>query len=149
MQKNATIGIADTTFARADMAALAIKTIEKEANKRKLNVKIERYTVPGIKDLPVACKKLLEEKKCDVAIALGMVGKMPIDEVCAHEASIGIINAQLLTNKHILGVFVHENEAKNDKELKKIIEGRTVKHSINALNLLFEKDFFKKNAGKG
>ena len=46
------IGIADTTFARYDMAKEAIDEIRKNA----VSVKIERYTVPGIKDLPVAVK---------------------------------------------------------------------------------------------
>ena len=52
------IGIADTTFARVDMARAAISVIKKESS-----AEIVRYTVPGIKDLPVAAKKLLEEKK--------------------------------------------------------------------------------------
>jgi Archaeal riboflavin synthase len=46
------VGIADTTFARYDMAGSAIKEFKKWAS-----VKIERYTVPGVKDLPVAAKK--------------------------------------------------------------------------------------------
>ena len=61
------IGIADTTFARVDMAKFAIGIIKKNSN-----AKIERYTVPGFKDLPVACKKLIEEDNCDIVIALGM-----------------------------------------------------------------------------
>ena len=43
------IGIADTTFARADMAGIAISIIKKNSD-----AEIIRYTVPGIKDLPVA-----------------------------------------------------------------------------------------------
>ena len=60
------IGIADTTFARVDMASAAISAIKKEAS-----AEIIRYTVPGIKDLPVAAKKLLEEEKCDIVMASG------------------------------------------------------------------------------
>ena len=58
------IGIADTTFARVNMADFAIKVIKKSKHK------IERYTVPGIKDLPVACKTLFDEYKCDIVMAL-------------------------------------------------------------------------------
>lgn len=140
------IGIADTTFARLDMGKIAIETLEKNAPKK---IKIERVVVPGIKDLPVACKKLVEEKKCGIVLALGMPGPAKIDEICAHEASLGIIWAQLLTNTHVLGVFVHENEAKNDKELKKITVDRVAKHSINALDMLFSPQSLAKNAGKG
>src|SRR3989344_5329173 len=130
------IGIADTMFARVDMAALAIETIDahnknchnknnesnnknnKHAKKVDIShIQIERYTVPGFKDLPVACKKLIEEYKCDIVVAIGMAGPMPIDEQCAHEASMGLQQVQIMTNKHIMEVFVHANEAKNGKEL--------------------------------
>ena len=44
------------------------------------------------------------------------------DKVCAHEASTGLINAQLMTNKHILEAFVHEDEEDNPEDLKVLIE---------------------------
>jgi riboflavin synthase len=138
------IGIADTMFARGDMGTLAVKTI----HEHNPNIKIERYTVPGIKDLPVAAKKLIEERHCDIVLALGMAGKAPIDQQCAHEASLGIIAVQLMTNKHVLGVFVHEPEAKDDNELKQIMADRTIKHSINAINLIARPDSLTQNAGK-
>jgi len=103
------IGVADTNFARIDMAEFAIDTIRKNSDHE-----IERYTVPGMKDLPVACKKLFEENNCDIVLALGMAGPMPIDKQCSHEASLGIQRAQLMTNKHILEVFVHMDEAKKE-----------------------------------
>lgn len=55
------IGICDTTFARYDMASAAINEIKQHVG----NVKIIRRTVPGVKDLPVACKKLIEEEGCE------------------------------------------------------------------------------------
>ena len=140
----AKIGIADTTFARIDMASFSIEAIKKSSN-----AKIERYTVPGFKDLPVACKILFDKYKCDIVIALGMAGKAPIDELCAHEASLGLQQAQLMANKHILEVFVHTNEAKSEKEIYKIAKNRTVKHSLNALELLKGKTTLAKHAGKG
>jgi len=138
------IGIADTMFARGDMGGLAVKTIAEHNPK----IKIERYTVPGIKDLPVAAKKLIEERHCDIVLAFGMAGKMPIDQQCAHEASLGIIAVQLLTNKHVLGVFVHEIEAKDDAELKEIMRDRTIKHSLNAISLIARPDSLTQNVGK-
>ena len=131
-------------FARGDMGGLAVKTIHDYDSK----IKVERYTVPGVKDLPVAAKKLIEEKHCDIVLALGMAGKMPIDQQCAHEASLGIIAVQLLTNKHVLGVFVHENEAKNDGELREIMRDRTMKHAMNAIELIARPDSLTQNAGK-
>ncbi|BDC36293.1 MAG: riboflavin synthase [Candidatus Methanoliparum thermophilum] len=138
------IGIADTTFARYDMARSAINEINKY-----VSVKIERYTVPGVKDLPIAAKKLLSEKNCDLVIALGMPGPKPIDKQCAHEASLGLIFAQLMTNKHILEVFVHEDEAENDVELARLADMRSREHAINAVKLLFEAEKLIKDAGKG
>lgn len=139
------IGIADTTFARVDMAKIAIE--ELKANRS--GYIIIRYTVPGIKDLPVACKKLFDEKECDIIMALGMPGPKPIDKQCAHEASIGLINAQLLCNKHIIEVFIHEDEAKNNKELAWLVENRTREHVLNVINLLFNQENLTKKAGKG
>ena len=138
------IGIADTTFARIDMANFAIDTIRKNSD-----AKIIRYTVPGFKDLPVACKKLIEEDKCDIAIALGMAGPNPIDEQCAHESSLGLQQAQLMTNTHILEVFVHTNEAKEEKDLYEIAKNRAEKHALNALALLKGKTELAKYSGKG
>ena len=140
----ARIGIADTTFARVDMAKFAIGAIKKNSN-----AKILRYTVPGFKDLPVACKKLIEQDKCDIVIALGMAGKMPIDKQCAHEAALGLQQAQLMTNKHILEVFVHMDEAKKENEIYEIAKNRTEKHALNALALLKGRTELTKYAGMG
>ena len=139
------IGIADTTFARFDMGLSAIN----ELKSNRTGFKIVRYTVPGIKDLPVACKKLFEEQDCDIVMALGMPGAETIDKQCAHEASTGLIQVQLLTNKHILEVFVHEDEGKDEKELAWLTDRRTREHALNCLDLLFNPEKLTKEAGKG
>jgi riboflavin synthase len=139
------IGIADTTFARYDMAAAAID----ELTSNHAAIKIIRYTVPGIKDLPVACKKLFEEDHCDILMALGMPGAHPIDKQCAHEASMGLIQAQLLCNKHIIEVFVHEDEAEDANTLVMLAENRSREHARNVIDLLFHPDRLIKHAGKG
>ena len=102
------VGVADTTFARVDMGKVAVEALG--------NADVERYTVPGFKDLPVACKKLIEEYHCDIVLALGWVGKTELDEVCAHEANIGLIQAELMTGKHILKIFFHEQETSDEKK---------------------------------
>ncbi len=139
------IGVADTTFARVDMGGFAIEELKATGT----GFKIERYTVPGVKDLPAACKKLFTEKECDIVMAFGMPGKEPIDKVCAHEASQGLIQVQLSTTKHIIEVFVHEDEAKNDKELAWLAERRAREHAVNAYDLIFRPERLTKNAGKG
>ena len=139
------IGIADTTFARFDMAKSAIDELQSHAT----GFKILRYTVPGMKDLTVACKKLFEESECDIVLALGMPGAQPIDKQCAHEASMGLIQTQLLCNKHIVEAFVHEDEAENEKELAWLTERRVREHALNVLDLLFKPENLTKNTGKG
>jgi riboflavin synthase len=139
------IGIADTTFARYNMGKSAID----ELKSNKTGFKIIRYTVPGVKDLPVACKKLFEEQNCDIVIALGMPGAKPIDKQCAHEASTGLIKVQLLCNKHILEVFVHEDEASDEKTLSWLADKRAREHAINCLDLLFNPENLTSQAGKG
>jgi riboflavin synthase len=139
------VGIADTTFARYDMGASAIDELKKTGT----GFKVVRFTVPGIKDLPVASKKLIEESGCDIVIALGMPGAAAIDKTCAHESSQGIIQAQLMTNRHIIEVFVHEDEGKDEKTLAWLADRRSREHARNAYNLLFKPDVLGKNAGKG
>lgn len=141
----ARIGIADTSFARYDMARAAMDEIKKQAG----GVSIARRTVPGVKDLPVASKKLIEEEGCDIVMAFGMPGKDPKDKTCAHEASMGIIHAQLMTNTHIIEVFVHEDEADNPKELAAICENRAREHAKNVVRMLFKPAEMTKRAGTG
>ena len=138
------IGIADTTFSRVNMGAIAIDELKRHAS-----VGIERYTVPGVKDLPVACKKLIEEKRCDIVMALGMPGGAEKDKICAHEASQGLIYAQLMTNRHIIEVFVHEDEAKDDRDLAWLAEQRTREHALNVIKLLLYPGELQREAGTG
>jgi riboflavin synthase len=139
------IGVADTTFARVDMGSFAIDELKKTGT----GFKVERYTVPGVKDLPVAAKRLFDERACDIVIALGIPGANDIDKVCAHEASTGLIQVQLMANKHVIEVFVHEDEAKNAKDLAWLAERRSREHAVNAYDLLFRPERLSKNAGKG
>ncbi|AFD00111.1 riboflavin synthase alpha chain [Methanocella conradii HZ254] len=140
----AKIGIADTTFARFDMGKAAIDELKKNCS-----AQIVRYTVPGIKDLPVACKKLFDEQHCDIVMALGMPGSKPVDKTCAHEASMGIIICQLMVNKHIIEVFVHEDEAPNERELAALMDRRAREHALNVVKLLFKPKMLEKEAGTG
>jgi len=140
----AEIGIADTTFARIDMAKFVIEEFEESGRP----VKIRRYTVPGIKDLPAAAKRLLDSG-CDLVIALGMPGGAEIDRECANQASIGLIILQVLTGKHVIEVFVHETEAQDEKKLYEIAEDRARKHAKNALRLIFDPESLTRMAGMG
>jgi riboflavin synthase len=108
------IGIADTTFARYDMGNSAINQLKEQGT----GFTIIRYTVPGIKDLPVAAKKLFQQ-------------------------------VQLATNKHVLGVFVYEDEAKDMKELARLADKRSREHAVNAFNLLFHPEKLTMKAGTG
>lgn len=137
------VGIADTTFARVNMGKFAIDELKKSGS-----FTIERYTVPGIKDLPVACKKLFEEYRCDICMALGMPGGKEKDRMCAHEASTGLIQCQLMTNKHIIEVFVHEDEATDDAELAWLAEMRSREHALNVVKLL-RPGTLEREAGSG
>ncbi len=145
MKREVKVGIVDTMFARADMAGFAID----EIGKRFPGTVIARATVPGVKDLAAGCVILDKKEKCDVYLALGMVGKEPIDTQCGHEASIGIQMAKLQMEKHIVEVFVHEFEGKGEQDLLSIFENRTRKHAVNAVMLAADASWLAKFAGKG
>jgi riboflavin synthase len=138
------IGIADTTFARVNMAEFAIDVIKKNSEHE-----IERYTVPGFKDLPVACLRLFDDYNCDIVMAFGMAGAAEIDQQCAHEASTAMQNVELKTKKHIIEVFVHMTESEDDKEIFEIAKNRTEKHALNTLELLKSKTALTPSAGHG
>lgn len=139
------IGVVDTTFSRVDMGSIA----EDELRSMGSGFRVIRRTVPGVKDLPVACKKLIEEEGCSIVMALGMPGKQAIDKTCAHEASQGIIQAQLMTNTHIIEVFVHMDEVKDENELRAVTENRTREHAQNTYYLLFKPGKLRKQSGTG
>ncbi len=136
------VAVVDTTFSRFDMGRAAMEEL------RAFAVRATRVTVPGIKDLAVECKRQLDAG-ADIALALGMVGGADIDRQCAHEASLGIQMAKIATTKHIIEVFVHENEAKNATDLAALFEDRTRKHARNAARLLLDSDWFTARAGRG
>lgn len=142
------IGVVDTMFARVDMGAQARDELA-DCPGHGHTFEVVSRTVPGIKDLAVECKKLIEDDGCRIVVALGMPGKEPIDQVCAHEASLGIMNARLATNTHILEVFVHESEEERAGDLVPICINRARKHARNAYWLLYEPQQLSRRAGQG
>ncbi|MFW5904041.1 MAG: riboflavin synthase, partial [Candidatus Saliniplasma sp.] len=109
---------------------------------------IERYTVPGIKDLAIACQKLIKSG-CDIVLALGMPGPEPIDKQCADQASRAILDVEIKHDIHILEVFVHEDEAETENELADLADKRTREHALNAYDLLFRPERLQEMAGMG
>ncbi|HEX8065959.1 MAG TPA: riboflavin synthase [Thermoleophilaceae bacterium] len=143
------IGVVDTTFARHDMGTVAEDELARLRAEGDHEFEVVRRTVPGFKDLAVEAKILIEREGCAIVVCLGMPGRAAIDEVCAHEASQGIMQAQLLTNTHILEVFVHENEEDDPERLAAVCVDRAAKHARNAYWLLFEPDELRRRAGQG
>ncbi|MGA2211008.1 MAG: riboflavin synthase [Acidimicrobiales bacterium] len=142
------IGIVDTMFARLDLGGYALDEL-RSCEGYGERFEVVRRTVPGFKDLAVACKRLVEQEGCAIVVALGMPGKAAIDQVCAHEASQGIMMAQLLTSTHILEVFVHESEEEDPAALVPVGENRARKHARNAYWMLYEPDQLTRRAGQG
>ena len=138
------IGVVDTTFARYDMGRSAIDELRSNGT----GFTINRYTVPGIKDIPVACEVLFKEG-ADIIIALGMPGKMPVDKISAQTASNGIMNVQTKWGRHVIEVFVNEDEARDEKELAWLMDMRSREHAKNVLTLLFNRQKMTEYAGQG
>ena len=139
------VGVADTTFARVDMAGYAIRALKA----RGTGFRVERRTVPGIKDLPVACRQLFQEEGVDLCLALGMPGKAEYDKVCAHEASLGLMFSGVLESKPLVECFVFEDEAAEPKELESLARRRAEEHALNAYALLFRPHDLERHRGEG
>jgi len=136
--------VVDTTFARVDMAGYAVRALQGAGT----GFRIVRTTVPGIKDLPVACRQAFLSG-ADLCLALGMPGKADYDKTCAHEASLGIQYASVLEAKPIVECFVFEGEAAGPKELLALARRRAEEHALNAYTLLFRPRDLARHAGEG
>ncbi len=139
------IGLADTTFARVDMARYAIRALQA----RGTGFKVVRRTVPGLKDLPVACRRLFLEDHADLCLAFGMPGRAEYDQTCAHEASLGLQFCGVLEAKPIVECFVFEAEAATAAELEALARRRAEEHALNAYALLFRPHDLARRAGEG
>ncbi len=139
------IGVVDTTFSRVDMARYAIEVIRDHLP----DAVILRYTVPGIKDIPVAAKKLFD-MGCEAVITFGWVGAKPVDKYSYLAMSIGLIILQILVGKHIIDVTVHEDEADDPDKLYEIAIDRARKHALNLVKLIkYGGEALTRYAGKG
>jgi riboflavin synthase len=141
------IGVVDTTFSRVNMGKVAVEALRTFASEQELA--IDRATVPGIKDLPVAVRRMFREKGSDLVMALGMAGAAPVDKTCAHEASQGLMHVGILEVRPILEVFVHMDEAKHDQELAWLARRRAEEHAENAYLMLFHPEKLVERAGQG
>lgn len=139
------IGVADTTFARVDLGRYAVAALRAAGT----GFTIVRRTVPGIKDLPVACRQLFLEERCDLCLALGMPGKAEYDKTCAHEASLGLLFASVLEAKPVVECFVFEGEAPTPRELEELGRRRAEEHALNAYAMLFRPQDLTRRAGTG
>jgi len=139
------VGVADTTFARVDLGGAAVARLKSCGT----GFKVVRRTVPGIKDLPVACRRLFVEDGVDLCLALGMPGKAEYDKTCAHEASLGLMFTGVLEAKPIVECFVFEGEASSPVELATLARRRAEEHAENAYAMLFRPDDLVHRAGGG
>jgi len=139
------IGVADTTFARVDLARHAVRALQGCGT----GFSIVRRTVPGIKDLPVACRQLFTQDRVDLCLALGMPGQAEYDKTCAHEASLGLQFCAVLEGKPIVECFVFEGEAADARALATLGRRRAEEHAANAYALLFRPQDLARRAGAG
>ena len=139
------ICVVDTTFARIDMFKYFMETIKKEYP----SAEIIRQTVPGIKDIPGALKRLISKHKCNGAISLGWVGKELVDKFSYIAYSVGIIMLGILTEIPIIDVTIHEDEAESPEKLINIAIDRVKKHTRNLILLLTRPKELSKFAGSG
>ena len=142
------IGVVDTMFSRYDMGAQAVDELASCPGYGQ-RFEVVRRTVPGFKDLAVAAKRMIEGDGCRIVVALGMPGRAAIDKQCAHEASTGIMMAQLMTSTPILEVFVHEDEEDDPADLAPVFRERSRKHARNAYWMLYQPEELVRRAGQG
>ncbi|WP_342755403.1 riboflavin synthase [Acidilobus sp. 7A] len=97
--------------------------------------RVVRYTVPGIKDLPGAARRLID-MGCDGVITLGWVGATQVDKYSYIAMSVGLVMLSVLTGKVVVDVTVHEDETEDPRELREIAVNRARAHAENLVKLL-------------
>lgn len=137
------MGVVDTTFARVDMASVAME----ELRALLPDVRVVRLTVPGIKNTVWGALRLIQEG-CEAVLVLGWVGPSQVDKYSYLAASVGLIQLQLQTGRLVIDVTVHEEEAEDDRSLKEIAIDRARKHAWNLAMLLSGKGL-ERYAGMG
>jgi riboflavin synthase len=138
------IGVVDTTFSRVDVGQAALE----ELADLDPDHDVTRRTVPGVKDLPAACRALLDDG-ADLVMALGMVGPEDVDKTCGHEASMGLMALRVLFGRPVIEVFVHMDEVDTDEALRDLARERTREHAVNAHRLLEDPEALEELAGTG
>ncbi len=113
------------------MARYVIEVLERELP----GYTIVRHTVPGIKDIPAAARRIAD-MGCEGIITLGWVGPSQVDKYSYLASSIGLIMLGVMTGKIIIDVTVHEDEAEKPEELKRIAIHRARAHAENLVALL-------------
>ena len=139
------IAVVDTTFARVDMGRAAVRALQAQGT----GFRVVRRTVPGIKDLPVACRQAFLQDGADLCLALGMPGRAEYDRTCAHEASLGLMFTSVLEAKPIVECFVFEGEADGPVALEALARRRAEEHAANAYAMLFRPQSLARHAGEG
>jgi len=135
-------------FARVDMGAIVEQALQRTPGYGD-HFESLRRTVPGLKDIPVEVKILIEQEHAAIVIACGWVGGAKVDQRTAQVASLGLMATQLATSTHVLEVFVHEREKSASHELRILCENRCRRHAANALDLLFAPERLVERAGWG
>jgi riboflavin synthase len=138
------IAVIDTTFSRVDMGSIALDVLQR----RLPGYRIERYTVPGIKDLPGAARRAIASG-CDAVITLGWVGRREADKYSYLAMSVGLIMVEVLTGKLVIDVTVHEDESDDPEELYRIAVDRARKHAENLALLVKDPKSLTRYAGRG
>jgi len=135
-------------FARVEMGSVVQLALQR-ASGYGGQFETVRRTVPGLKDVPVEVKILIEREHAAIVVACGWVGGAEVDQRTAQVASLGLMATQLATNTHVLEVFVHERERSDPHELQILCENRCRGHAANALDLLFAPQRLADRAGRG
>jgi len=138
------VAVIDTMFSRVNMGTIAYETIREELP----NYKVERITVPGAKDLPGAARRAIDSG-CEGVITLGWIGRREADKITYLVSSMGLVMLGVLTGKIIVDVTIHEDEADNPEELRKIAQDRARDHARNLAYMLKKPESLVKRAGKG
>jgi 6,7-dimethyl-8-ribityllumazine synthase len=102
---------------------------------------IERFEVPGCFELPLLCRQVIQTKRFDAVVALGVVirGETPHFDFVAGECARGIMDVQLATGTPIgFGVLTTEDLAQAEERARRAGGDKGFTVALAAATLLQE-----------
>lgn len=141
---NHVLGVVDTVNSRYDAGAHAERILGDERG-----VTVRRETVPDCSNLPLGCKRLVEDAGCDLVLALSVLENRRLPKTALRATYDKLLDVETETDTPILKVFAYEDEMRSADDVLELVENRIASYCADALAVVDESTDLTDAAGRG